>query len=125
VSPDQQWALYSSGGLDWKTNRRTTDLWLVRTNGQDRRRLTWSPERTETAMSWARDSSGFYFLAPDAKRIPQIYRMAIDGGEPQPLTNEPDGVRDFELNPDGSLLVYRAGPTGRHALSLMDAAGRE
>ncbi len=125
VSPDQQWALYSSGGLDWKANRRTTDLWLVRTNGQDRRRLTWSPERTETAMSWARDSSGFYFLAPNAKRIPQLHHMAIDGGEPQPLTNEPDGVRDFELSPDGSRLAYRAGPAGRHALFLMDADERE
>jgi len=123
VSPDRQWALYANAGLDWKANRRTIDLWLVKTDGSGRRRLTYSPDRTETSPAWARDSTAFYFLSSDANKKSQLYRMAIDGGEPQPLTAEREGVLDFELSPDGSQIAYRSGPGGARTLHLMPASG--
>lgn len=125
VSPDRKRVLYSSAGLDWKSNRATVDLWLVNADGSERRRLTYSADRSESAVRWANDSRRFYFLAPDAKKKPQIYRMAIDGGEAQPLTAESDGVRDFQLSPDGDTIAFRCGPSGARILKTMPAGGDE
>lgn len=125
ISPDRQWALYSNAGLDWKNNRRTIDLWIVKTDGSGRRRLTYSPERAETAMAWSADSRTFLFLSAGSNKKSQIYRMAIDGGEPQPLTAELDGVLDFALSPDGSQVAYRSGASGARTLHVMPSSGVE
>ncbi|MBI1357275.1 MAG: prolyl oligopeptidase family serine peptidase [Acidobacteria bacterium] len=120
VSPDKQWLLYGREGLDWKNNRRTVDLWLVRTDGSQRRRMTYSGDRRESAISWAKDSGAFLYLATDDKRRMQVFRMRVDGGEAQQITEEAEGVQDYALSPSGDRLAYRTGPSGARILKILD-----
>ncbi len=44
--------------------------------------------------------------APEAEKIAQIWLIAIDGGEAEPLTNVPGGIRLFKWSPDGKRIAF-------------------
>ena len=122
ISPDRQWALYARNGLDWKNNRRTVDLWLVRTDGSQRRRMTFSEDRRESSLSWAKDSGSFLYLSTDSAKRQQVFRMPVDGGEARQITAESEGVQDYALSPGGDRIAYRSGPAGARTLKTLELA---
>lgn len=56
-------------------------------------------------------------FASDRSGIPQIYLTDLNGGQPQPLTNLPDGACEPSWSPDGLRLVFvspcHVSPVGR------------
>jgi dipeptidyl aminopeptidase/acylaminoacyl peptidase len=115
-SPDGRWMLYTVTEPDWEEARRQTDVHVVSVEqgAQSSRRLTFTEEKNETSPAWSRDGSFFLFLsnrdAPSGSTGQnQIYRMRLEGGEAQKITDAEDGVADFELTRDGRWLVFRAG----------------
>lgn len=89
---------------DLGENRGTTTLWEVFTNGRAPRRLTTS-------------SASRPVLSPDGNRLAfvrqvdgrgQVHVMAMDGGEPEQVTDLPLGVIGARFMPDGERLVVVA-----------------
>lgn len=62
-----------------------------------------------------RDTSGLglpadlYFLAGPENGPAQVWRWPKDGGPPMQLTQEPGGIVDFAISPDGAQIAYTAG----------------
>ena len=56
------------------------------------------------------------YLAPDGAGRDQLFSAALTG-DPQRLTEQPDGVWDYHLAPDGSAIVYSA-PRDQHGNDL-------
>lgn len=54
------------------------------------------------------DRASFLLLATDSANRYQLYVGAAAGGEPLPLTDEPFGVWDYRLSPDGTTIAYSA-----------------
>jgi dipeptidyl aminopeptidase/acylaminoacyl peptidase len=70
-SPDGKWMLYTLSVPDWKEARRQNDIYVVSTTQgpASSRRLTFTPDKNETAPAWSRDGSFFVFLSDrDAAR---------------------------------------------------------
>jgi dipeptidyl aminopeptidase/acylaminoacyl peptidase len=116
VSPTGQIAAYSELRWNPPEEKRNTDLWLTPTQGGvgEVRRLTFDPA-SDHAPAWSPDGRHLYFLSnrkrageekPPHDGSTQVWRIAIDGGEPRPVTRVKDGVGAFELSTDGKTLYY-------------------
>jgi dipeptidyl aminopeptidase/acylaminoacyl peptidase len=149
VSPDGRWLLYTLSIPDWKNARRQTDVYLVSTEQAiaSTRQLTFTKDKNETTMRWARDGSFFVFAsnrdAPTSgggqgqaagggqggggsgaggATQNQLYAMRPDGGEARKVTDARDGVSTFAFSRDGRWLVYRSGKTDEEQLYALPVA---
>jgi len=115
ISPDAQWFLYTFSVPDWEKEKSFTDIWLVKASEgyTSAKQMTYTEDKNETSVRWATDSRTFYFLsdrdAASGGSTKQVYRMRIDGGEAQQITDHKDGVASFDLSRDGQWLAYMAG----------------
>jgi eukaryotic-like serine/threonine-protein kinase len=92
-SRDGQWVAY--------TSYPDHTLWRSRSDGTDRRQLTYPPMEV-----------GFPFISPDGTKVAftsseyEIYVISVDGGTPQKITGRYSGAANW--SPDGNLLVMTA-----------------
>ncbi len=75
------------------------------------RRLTSYTDSTVRWLDWHPDGKSLFFLADtDGDEYRQLYRVPLDGGEPEPLTDAPavqfDAAMGPPCSPDGRLLAY-------------------
>ena len=108
LSPDGASAVYVLSETLGKGDeeRQATSLWQVSTRGGRSRRLT-GEAGDDSNPRFAPDGRSVYFLSTRSN-VPQIYRIALDGGEADRLTDLPQGVGAFDLSPDGKTLAFSA-----------------
>ncbi len=83
------------------------DLWLVSTSGGDPRQLTRDESANDWAPKFSPDGKYLAFLS-DRGGQEQVWRLSLQGGEPEKLTNFPGGVSEFSWSPDGRYLAVVA-----------------
>jgi dipeptidyl aminopeptidase/acylaminoacyl peptidase len=103
VSPDGGSIVFTMSSLDLEANRRRSDLWMVKTDGADLRRLTSDPA-SDTNAAWSPDGSTVFFLS-NRGGSSQVWRLPLGGGEAQQVTALPLDVGSFRLSPDGTKLA--------------------
>ncbi len=103
VSPDGRTVVFVVSSVDLEANRRRTDLWLVRTDGTGLRRLTTHPAG-DFNPRWAPDGKTVYFLSTRSGSS-QVWRISVDGGEAEAVTNLPLDVGNLAVSPDGRFLA--------------------
>lgn len=64
VSPDGQWIAYS-GYAHTPQSYKTSELFVMRTDGTGARKVSANLDRDVGQLTWARDNSGVYFTASD------------------------------------------------------------
>ncbi len=149
ISPDGQWMLYTVTTPDWQEASSQSDIHLVSlADGlPSRRQMTFTDDKNETSPTWSAGGDFFVFASnrdatgnaasgrgggPAAGRGGrgggggpgiQLYMMRRDGGEARKITDESEGVRDFQFSPDGAWLVYRSGSSGEEQLYRLPIDG--
>ena len=126
VSPDGEWVLYTLTSTDTKADKRDTDVWVVKWDGTERRRLTFSAEG-ETAPRWSPDGRYISFLSARAggnAKGTQVWVLERAGGEARQLTELTGRIQSYSWSPDATrlLLVYRDEPAdegGRNAKPIV------
>ncbi|WP_224249292.1 alpha/beta hydrolase family protein [Hyalangium gracile] len=103
VSPDGQRIAFVLRTTDMEANRGRTDLWLVNADGSGARQLTSHPDADNQPV-WAPDGRSLFFLSSRGGSS-QVWRLPIDGGEPQQVTKLPLDVNAFALSRDGARLA--------------------
>ncbi len=98
ISPDGRWVAYTASEMDWSGNAFVSEIWVGRTGSGKSYRLTSAPKRSPESRRLA------FVSNRDGKR--QIYVIAPDGGEAANLTQEAEGVRDFESPPGGAAIAF-------------------
>ncbi len=114
VSPDGLQAAYSESRWGRGKEGRSTDLWLVDTDGKVNQRLTFDGFGASSAV-WCPTGKAIYFLGRskgEQKKPPhdgsrQIWRISPSGGRPMAMTRVEDGILAFQLGPDGGSLYYK------------------
>jgi dipeptidyl aminopeptidase/acylaminoacyl peptidase len=99
VSPDGGWVVFTLRTTDLAENKGKTDLWLVRTDGSGLRRLTAHPAG-DHGPSWSPDGKSVFFLSTRSGSS-QVWRIAIDGGEAEQVTDLTLDAANLVLSPDG------------------------
>jgi len=108
IAPDGTRIVYVRSAIDWKNDRRDTELVLIDIRDGGSRVLT----RDRIAVSdprWAPDNSAIAYLAePERDKPPQLYVLPMNGGDSHKLTDAPSGVSGYGWRADGKALVYIA-----------------
>jgi dipeptidyl aminopeptidase/acylaminoacyl peptidase len=104
VSPDGSSVVFTLRTTDLEANKGRDDLWLAATNGSGARRLT-THEASDTEARWAPDGKSFFFVS-SRTGSPQVFRLSLEGGEPQPVTTLPLDVAALEVAPGGRHLLF-------------------
>jgi len=124
-SPDGTFLIVPVTSFDVEENRGTTRLYRMDADGDSAEPLT-SGDRNSTNPAISPDGQTLAFLGKpvgDDDARPQLYLLALSGGEARCVTDTPLGVLDARWLPDGEGLVIMT-EVYRDALTLEEAGKR-
>ena len=104
VSPDGKWIVFVLRVTDLEANRGRTDLWLLGADGTGLRRLTSHPEG-DSNPRWTPDGKSVFFISTRSDSS-QVWRIPIDGGEAQQVTDLPLDVGNLLVSPNGNHIAF-------------------
>ncbi|MFC1782262.1 prolyl oligopeptidase family serine peptidase [Planctomycetota bacterium] len=104
VSPDGRTIVFVLRRTDLEANRGRTDLYLVGIDGANLRRLTSDPAG-DFNPRWAPDGKSIWFLSTRGGSS-QAWRIRIDGGEAEQISDECLDVGNLIVAPDGKRLGF-------------------
>jgi dipeptidyl aminopeptidase/acylaminoacyl peptidase len=103
ASPDGKRVVFTDRVTDFEKNKGVNDLWLVNVDGSGLRRLTAHPAGSHSPR-WSAGGASIYFLSTRSESS-QVWKIPVDGGEAQQVTDLPLDVNGFLLSPDGTHLL--------------------
>jgi dipeptidyl aminopeptidase/acylaminoacyl peptidase len=113
VAPDGTRVAFTLRETDLEANRGRTDLWLAAIDGSSLRRLT-RHDAADTQPRWSSDGRDLYFVSTRTGSA-QVFRLGLDGGEPEQVTRLPLDVDALEIAPGDRLLFAMSVFPGRTA----------
>lgn len=104
ISPDGSKILFTVTRYDLAKGKSNRDIHVVNRDGSGMRRLTRNASN-DTSPSWLPDSASFVFMST-RKNGSQLWRMSVEGGEPEALTDISTGVGAPQVSPDGTMVAF-------------------
>lgn len=109
LAPDGQRVAYSVATYQADGDTDEEQLWLLEIASGQSHQLTFGRHCNQTPQ-WSPDGKSLAFLSTRGDK-PQIYLLAVDGGEARQLTHFKQGVSGgLAWSPDGQQLAFSAGP---------------
>jgi len=110
-SPDGRLVAYTQTRfiLESEKSEQVTHIYLARADGSHRLQLTRG-EKSCTEPSFSPDGRLVYFLS-DRSGQQAVWRIPVDGGEAEKLTDFKGSVTGFQLAPNGKSLAFLGNPT--------------
>ena len=106
LAPDGRMAVVPVTSYDVAANKSFTHLWLLPTKPEKPRQLT-SGTTQDTAPAFSPDGRYVAFVSKREKdKEPQLYVIAIDGGEARRVTNVPTGANAPKWFPDSKRIAF-------------------
>jgi len=120
-SPDGKLAVWTEthAVMDGEKSESLTQVYLAHTDGSGRMQLTRG-EKSANAPAFSTDSA-WVFFASDRSGKRNLYRIAVDGGEAEQLTNWTGTMGAYSVSPNGKWIAF----AGREPDSDIERAKRE
>jgi len=106
LSPDGQWVAYVRQWSDPMTDRRYSNVWLVKSDGSGHRPLT-NGKFSELSPRWSPDGKRLAFVS-NRSGATQLWQRFMDTGEMSALTNVGTAPSSPSWSADGTRLAYLA-----------------
>ncbi len=104
ISPDGQWVAYVRRWSDISTDRRHSNLWLVRADGSQHRPLTGGAF-TEQSPRWSPDGTRLLYIS-NRSGTPQLHVRYMDTGESFQITQLPNAPSAPVWSADGTQVAF-------------------
>lgn len=109
-SPEGLWVAYTATTVNAETDKRNTDVWMVKWDGTEQLQLTSSPDN-ESSPRWSPDGKYLAFVASrgteeEKKKGSQIWLLNRAGGEAQKVSDIKGGVSDIVWSPDSTRIAF-------------------
>jgi len=105
ISPDGDLVVYQRQGMDKMTDRRTSRLWIIKSDGSDHRKLT-SLEKNESNARWSPDGSKIVFTSSDPDHGNELYVYWIESGVYSRITQLDESAGGISWSPDGDKIAF-------------------
>jgi len=105
-SPDARWIAYTEvqAIAEGERSEQVTQIFLARADGSRRFQLTRAA-KSSNAPSFSPDGRYVYFLS-DRSGKTNVYRMLVEGGEAEMLTDVKGSLGAYKVSPDGRSVAY-------------------
>jgi dipeptidyl aminopeptidase/acylaminoacyl peptidase len=119
-SPNGEQVVYVVTAVDRRQNRRTSSIWVTAVDNQSAPRQLTAGNYSSNSPRWSPDGQSIAFISsrPGVNEAsetvrPQVWLLAMNGGEPRRITSFKNGAGSFQWSPDGKRLVClsRTGPS--------------
>lgn len=104
IAPDASWIVYKRMGFDIMKDRAKGNLWMLKTDGSQHRKLT-SREVTESSARWSPDSKRIAFVS-NTEEGAEIYIYWMASGNFARISQLPSSPASLSWSPDGSTLAF-------------------
>jgi dipeptidyl aminopeptidase/acylaminoacyl peptidase len=104
VSPDGKRVVFTVSESMLAQGKTNSELYLVNLDGSGLRRLTVNTA-ADYSPAWMPDSKTILFIST-RKEGPQVWRMSVDGGEPEQLTHVSTGIGNLLVSPTGAGFLF-------------------
>lgn len=105
ISPDGKNILLVSRKVELEENKYINTLWLVNIDTKETKPLTHN-RPSVNQPNWSPKGDYISFLAIDKNQKSQIFKIPVNGGEAQQVTDSKEGVISYKWSPDGLLFAY-------------------
>ena len=105
-SPDGEWVAYTRtrAVMAKEKSEMVTQIHVARCDGSRRFQLT-AGEKSATSPTFSPDSEYVYFLSRRSGEL-NIWRISIEGGEAQSITNWEGSIGSHQVSPDGKWIAF-------------------
>ncbi|MBG0859726.1 MAG: S9 family peptidase [Bacteroidales bacterium] len=122
ISPDGRNVAFTITSTNWKENGYDTEIWLSK-NGEEPFQLTRTLKGNSSSPKWSPDGKWIAFLADRGAKT-QIFVIGKDGGEAQAVTNETEGINNYEWSPDGKrFAILKNDPESKKLKAIKERYG--
>ena len=105
ISPDGSQVVYRRRGMDKMTDRRTSRLWIINSDGTSHMKLT-DNDKNESTPRWSPDGSRIAFASSAEGNGSEIYVYWVDSGRMARITQLERSPGDISWSPDGSHIAF-------------------
>ena len=107
VSPDGSRAVYTVNEAVTTPDKSefVTQIWMANVATKQSVQLTFG-EKSSTNPKWSPDGKWIAFTSNRKDNRNNLYRLSLDGGEAEPLTDLKSSVQNFAWSPDGRYIAY-------------------
>ncbi|MFG1973024.1 S9 family peptidase [Nonomuraea fuscirosea] len=109
ISPDGRRAAYAATPVGRAEEHPSSAIWIAATDGSTSPRQLTAGTAWDGNPRWSPDSASLCFASDRSRRgTVQLYRISLGGGEAEPLTTRPGGIRDHLPLAGGRLVAVTA-----------------
>ena len=124
-SPDGKTIVYLGtrrGLTDLETTMEDTHVWLIDSDGSNRRELGAAIDNRQGEAGWAPDGKSVYFTVQERGNN-RLYRMPIAGGKPEVVVGDRGGVGSWAVSKNGVLAYAFSSPGDLAQIYYKDPGG--
>ena len=105
VSPDGEQIVYVRNGMDIMEDRRTSELWIINSDGTGNVKLT-GREVNESSPRWSPDGSRIAFTSSHETHGSQIYVYWVEEDKLSRITQVENSPGSLSWSPDGEYIAF-------------------
>lgn len=104
VSPDEKSVVYSVSRYDAKTNKSTSNIFVIDVASKSAKKLT-DDQTSDWAACWIENGKKLAYMST-ASGEAQVWQMNADGSSKKQLSSVKGGINAFKFSPDGKHVLY-------------------